>query len=357
MDAGEIAILALAAALAVLPPLVDRWALRHGASPQALIALASVTLAGSAAVPVAFVICASGQAAHEGATSAPGVAAVAGLLLVAIAAGRTLARVITIRRRWKALSHIAATLQPPAEYGGVQILPVAEPLAFAAGGDAYVSQGLLERLSPQEQLVVIAHEREHAQRRHGRLLALARALTHGSFDLPAVRHASTAIARELDTLADRAAAHRVGDPHTIRTALQTLAAHTAPTPTAQDETGLRHRLERLDARTTTAGRIVEDAVRLATLAIGAGTLAVICLSIHTRTIWLGAAACALLLASLYTFTRPTLTRRRPSRTTPQTPRRIPAETRTFAHPQTSAVPDARPAGLRTCAPRSRRRVS
>ncbi len=317
MDAGEIAILALAGALAVLPALVDRWALRRGASPEALIALATVTLTGSAAVPVAFVICTSGQAIHDNPGSPPGLAAVAGLLLVAIAAGRTLARVITIRRHWKTLSRIAATLELPAGYGGVKILPVGELLAFASETDAFVSQGLLKQLSPKEQLAVIEHEREHAQRRHGRLLAAARALTHGSFDLPPVRHASTAIARELDALADRAAAQRVGDALTIQTALQTIAAQTAPTLTAHDEAGLRHRLARLDAPTTPQSRIAEDTVRLLTLAIGASVLAAVCLSIHTATIWLGTAACTLLLASLYTFTRPTLGGPRPPRQTHQ----------------------------------------
>jgi hypothetical protein len=314
VDAGETAILALAGALAFVPSLVDRWALRHGASPEALIGLASVTLAGIVAVPVAFVICTSGIAAHDNSASAPGPAAVVGLLLVAIAAGRTLAMVITIRRHWKTLAHIAAALPPPDERGGVTILPVAERLAFASGNKAFVSEGLLERLSPSERLAVIEHEREHARRRHGRLLAAARALTHGSFDLPAVRHASAAIARELDALADRAAAQRVGDPRAVQNALQTIAAHTAPTGTARDAAGLRRRLERLDASSTPGSRIVEDTVRLATLALGASVLAAVCLSIHTRTIWLGAAACMLLLASLYTFTRPTLGRLPPAPT-------------------------------------------
>jgi Zn-dependent protease with chaperone function len=342
MDAGEIAILALAGAIASMPTLVDRWALRHGASPEALIALATVTLTGIAAVPVAFVICTSTMAAHNNPASAPGLAAVAGLLLVAITAGRTLARVITIRRRWKALAQIAATLQLPVESGGVKILPVGELLAFASGTDAFVSQGLLERLSPSERLAVIEHEREHARRRHGRLLAAARALTHGSFDLPPVMRASRAIARELDVLADRAAAQRVGDPRAVQNALRTIAAQTAQTATTRDEARLRQRLERLDAPTTSRSRIVEDMVRLATLAIAASVLATICLSIHTKTIWLGAAACTLLLASLYTFTRPTLSRLRPPRTRSQELKPRPSTDQDNAHPETSTPASASP---------------
>jgi hypothetical protein len=234
VDSGEIAVLALAAALAFIPAAVDRWALRHGASPEALIALAVVTLAGTAAVPVAFVICATGRA-FRGHTASPyDLAAVAALLLVAIAAGRTLARVITIRRRWKALTQLVAALQLPAQRSGVTILPLRE--------------------------------------------------------------------RELDVLADRAAARRVGHPALVQNALLTIAAQT----NVQDQAALRQRLERLEAPPDSAGRIIEETVRLATLAIGAGLLAAICLSIHTETIWLGIAACTLLLASLYAFTRPAL---------------------------------------------------
>ncbi len=56
MDAGAIAILALAGVLLLLPAPVDRWALRHGASPETLIALATITLTGIAAIPMAFLI-------------------------------------------------------------------------------------------------------------------------------------------------------------------------------------------------------------------------------------------------------------------------------------------------------------
>jgi hypothetical protein len=37
-------------------------------------------------------------------------------------------------------------------------------------------------------------------------------------------------------------------------------------------------------------------------------LGAICLSIHTGTVWLGVAACALLIASLLAFTKPVLIR-------------------------------------------------
>ena len=55
----------IAAVLAVVPALVDRWGLRRGVSPPTLAALALVTLFGLAALPVAFALCTSTLAAHD----------------------------------------------------------------------------------------------------------------------------------------------------------------------------------------------------------------------------------------------------------------------------------------------------
>ena len=96
MDAGAIAILALAGVLVLLPAPLDRWALRHGASPETLIALATITLTGIAAVPVAFLICTSHPAGGHASSPADSVIAVTGVLLVAIAAGRALGRAFAI---------------------------------------------------------------------------------------------------------------------------------------------------------------------------------------------------------------------------------------------------------------------
>jgi Zn-dependent protease with chaperone function len=302
VDIGELLIFALAVVLAFVPALVDRWAVRRGASPEALIALATVTLAGIAALPVAFVICTGGLAAHD----APSVAGIIGLLLVAIAAGRTLARMIAIRRRWCALSSVVAALQLPAEPGGASVLPLGELLAFASGTEAFVSQGLIDRLSPTERRAVIEHEREHVLRGHTRLLAAARALTHGSFDLAPARRASQALDRELDVLADRGAAQRLGDPTAVQSALRTAVAQTAEGATTCDDATTERRLELLATSVTPRRGLVNGTVRLVTLGVGAAVLTAICLSMHTSTVWLGVAACALLIASLVAFTKPVL---------------------------------------------------
>ncbi|HLH64869.1 MAG TPA: M48 family metalloprotease [Solirubrobacteraceae bacterium] len=301
---GVGAIFALAGLLAFLPAVVDRWALRRGASPETLAALAIVTLFGLAAVPVAFTVC-TGFLAAGGDHGAPGAAAVIGLLVVALVAGRTLARVIAIRRRWRALSQVARALELPDPHDGVKVLPVDELLAFVAGSQAFISRGLLNHLDPAQRQAVIAHEREHATRGHARLLGAARALAHGAFGLAPVSKAAAALDRELDALADRAAARRLGDPAVVQAALRSVAAATATDP--RDAETLR-RIERL-ARPDPPGRpLIDGAVRLLTLAIATFVLAAICLSIHAGTVLLGAIACALLIASLIMFTRPVLAR-------------------------------------------------
>jgi Zn-dependent protease with chaperone function len=307
LDAGVIAIFVLAVLLAFVPALVDRWALARGASPQTLAALAVVTLVGVAAVPVAFVLCTAGLAAANAGRGGPDALAVAGLLLVAVAAGRTLARVIAIRRRLRALSRVVAGLDLPVIDGGVKVLPVGELLAFATGTEAFVSQGLLDRLAPAQRRAVIEHEREHANRRHARVLGTARALTHGSFGVLPARRAAAALARELDALADLAAASRVGDPQAVRVALQAIAAAQAEETTPAEWATVRDRIERLAVSRAPQRSLVDRTVRVVTLGLAALVLAVICLSIHTRTLWLGAAACLLLTASVVTFAGPALT--------------------------------------------------
>jgi hypothetical protein len=299
-----IAIFALAGVLAFVPAIVDRWALGRGASPETLVALAAVTLAGLAAVPVAFTICTGSVAV----TGAPGGTAVVGLMVVALVAGRTLARAIAIRRRWRALAQLARALELPVTGDGVRILPVGEPLAFVAGSEAFISQGLIEHLTAPLQHAVIAHEREHANRRHARLLGAARALAHGAFGLPPISRAAAALDRELDVLADRAAARDLGDATAVQAALRAVAEATECRSADCDDAVIRQRIERLGIADAPGRSRVDRAVRLLTLLLGAFVLTVICLSVHTNNVWLGVIACAVLIASVLVFTGPVLRR-------------------------------------------------
>jgi hypothetical protein len=184
------------------------------------------------------------------------------------------------------------------------VLPVGELLAFAAGSEAFVSRGMIERLHPVERSAVIEHEREHARRRHGRLVAVARALAYGFFGLPPAARASRVLQRELDVLADRAAATRLEDPATVTSALRRVAGQTAATPL--EDAAMRRRLEQLAAPAQPHSGRAEHTVRLVALGVGVGVVVAVCLSIHTSTPWLGVAACALLIASVIVFTAPVL---------------------------------------------------
>jgi len=315
---GVGAIFVLAGVLAFLPAIVDRWALRRGASPETLIALATVTLFGLAAVPVAFTIC-TGFLAAGGDHGPPSAAAVAGLLIVALVAGRTLARAIAIRRRWRELSRVARALELPDAHDGVKVLPVGDLLAFVAGSEAFISRGLIDHLDPAQRQAVIAHEREHASRGHARLLGAARALAHGAFGIAPASRAAAALDRELDALADRAAAQSLGDPSVVQAALRSVAAATADPAADPQHAAMLQRIERLARCNASGPPLIDGAVRLLTLAIGAFVLAVVCLSIHTGTVLLGAIACGLLIASLLAFTKPVLTRRPPPPRSQETP--------------------------------------
>jgi Zn-dependent protease with chaperone function len=302
--AGIVAIAALATVLAVVPPLVDRWALRRGASPRALAALALVTLLGVVATPLAFAICTGSLAIGGGDHNRLSVAALGALLLVAFAAGRTLARIVRIRRRWATLARVTATLGLHEEPGGVKVLPVEEALAFVSGSEAFISRGLTERLTPAQRRAVIEHEREHAQRRHARLLAAARAISHGAFDLRPARHAAAVLERELDALADRAAAHSLGDPVPVREALRAVA--TATCGERELDPGTRARIERLLAPRPARRSLVDAAVGAATLTLGALLLASLCLAIHAGSAWLGIVACLVLVGGFASLSGPAL---------------------------------------------------
>lgn len=297
---GLAIIFATALVLAVAPPVVDRWAAQRGVSPASLGVLALVTLAGLAAVGLAFAICTATLARHAEGAFGIRLAAVAGLLLVAVAAGRAIAQVIRTRRLSAELSRRLAALGPDRRADGVNVLPVGDVLAFVAGTDAFVSRGLLDRLSPAQQRAVIEHEREHASARHGRLAAAARVLSHGLFQLPLARRAEATLERELDVLADRAAARGLGNPEPVREALVALAED------ADDEP--LERIVRLEDGGRQGSGAVEAAVRGLALALALAIFASICASLHVGAIWLGLMACAAALAGFLSLARPLFAR-------------------------------------------------
>lgn len=281
-------ILALGAVLFVVPSRLDRWALVRGASPQTLAALAAVTLTGLAALPLAFVAC-TGVVGASGHSDGLRVVAVAGLLLVAVAGGRAVARVVQIRRGWSRLAATASVLELPRTPEGLIVLPLPEVLAFVAGTDAFVSEGLLERLPAGQASAVVAHERAHQVARHGRLMSAAGAVTHGLFGFGPARSAERVLYRELDALADDAAARVTQDPAAVTQALRSLTAPSAP----GGEMSVR--LARLDGRDharSGADAIAQGAALLLALML----VATICVAFGATSVVLGVLACSLAVA-------------------------------------------------------------
>lgn len=297
-------ILAVAGVLLIVPTRLDRWALARGASPRTLAALAAVTLAGLAALPVAFVVC-TGTLSVNGHSERLRLVAVVALLLVAIAAGRAIAHVVRVRRCWARLAATAEALRLARRPDGVIVLPVPEALAFVAGTEAFVSEGLLERLPACQTAAVVAHERAHQAARHGRLMSVAGAITHGLFGTGAARAAERALYRELDTLADEAAVHATGDPAAVAHALRHLAAR----DTGEDHVALRlARMKHGQQASTGTDTVVRGIAMLLALLV----LAALCVALNIGNIVLGILACTLAIAAFVYVARP-LTWTSPSR--------------------------------------------
>lgn len=300
---GVALILATAVALALLPAVADRWAARRGASPATLSLLALLTVGGLAALPLAFAVCTATLAEHEGQTLALRLATVAGLLLVGVGAGRALAKALAIRRRWSELARVASALAPRPRAYGIRLLPVEGALAFVAGTDAYLSQGLIDRLSPLQQRAVAEHERAHAAGRHGRLVATAQALSHALFGWAPARRAEAALRRELDAVADRKAVHQLGDAGPVREALLALAPDELGADPGE-AAGVQERLARLAIPQRQGLWPAEGAMRVLALVLAALIVASICVSFHAGAVWLGALTCAAALIGFASLVRP-----------------------------------------------------
>jgi len=96
---------------------------------------------------------------------------------------------------------------------GVLVIPSRRPLAFCAGllrPRIVISDGLLDLLSERELQSVIAHERHHARRRDPLRRALAQAMCHAFWFIPALRTTASTQVTISELAADAVAARRVG---------------------------------------------------------------------------------------------------------------------------------------------------
>ncbi len=165
-----------------------------------------------------------------------------------------------------------ATTRPLPVPGGTagHVLAAKPPVAYALGGragQAVVSQGLLALLDDRERDAVIAHELAHVRLRHHRLLCFAEVVAAAlGKATPAAKRAHTSLQRELEAIADEAAAETVGDRRVVARALAkaALAARAdGPVVSLGGEHDLAYRIQRL-----TADRPDQERQTIAMIAIG-----------------------------------------------------------------------------------------
>jgi Zn-dependent protease with chaperone function len=176
--------------------------------------------------------------------------------------------------RLRARTALATTRPLPLPGGAAgHVLAAERPLAYAIGGRAarvVVSQGLLALLDDQERQAVIAHEQSHLRLHHHRLLCFAQVVTTAlGKAAPAARRAHATLARELEAIADEAAARTVGDRRVVARALAKAALAgpaNGPVTGFGGEHDLAYRIQRLTTDPPSEGRRAVATVAVALLA-------------------------------------------------------------------------------------------
>lgn len=253
-----------------------------------------LALAGMAALPLVALPCLALIRPSD-------LSALAGLggIRVAQTAARALAIAYLARIGWvavrtsRATSRLAATMavaaaeRPAAGRPPTHVVAAARPFAYTLGGRAggvVVSRGLLALLDRDERDAVLAHERAHLRLHHHRLLWLGQVVSAAlGAAVPAAGEAAASLARELEVIADQAAASAMGERRVVARALAkaALASATSATSTPAPspalafggERDLVYRLDRL-----MEDRRHDDRRGLATAAVGlldAGLLAIL----------------------------------------------------------------------------------
>lgn len=229
-------------------------------SAMASMAVASVVIlgsvVGSAAVPtrtlptlVERCVGAAGQLLQHPVQHWPRI--IAALLLLAISARAAWAIFVTSRA---ARRQRAALLGLPSSISarGHVVIASDHPFAFTSGAlsrhEVFISQGLIDRLSPEALTGVLAHEQAHADGRHGSLHLVGVALARAFAFFPPMRAAADQLVLGLELLADQRALAEVDDPTVLASALIDVAEHTKDQPAgtlAASVTGIGTRVRRL----------------------------------------------------------------------------------------------------------------
>jgi Zn-dependent protease with chaperone function len=244
--------------------LISPWPaarLFEGRAPACTVArFHLLALTGMAALPLVVLPCfAMVRPGDLAALASPG------LVRVAQAAGHGLTVAYLLRLGWVAVSTIRARSRLAQALRAAERLTVAgapdwssyvlaapQPVAYALGGRAggvVVSRGLLAVLGDDEREAVLAHELAHLRLGHHRVLLLAQVVRAAlGAAVPAAVQAAASLARELEVIADEAAALAVGDRRVVARALAKAAlatAGSAPAPAFGGDGELAYRLDRL----------------------------------------------------------------------------------------------------------------
>ncbi|WP_423494816.1 M56 family metallopeptidase [Microbacterium esteraromaticum] len=136
--------------------------------------------------------------------------------------GVTVVQVTRQRRRHLALLELLTSPHPTRARTRVidDAVPVAYCLPNGTGSVTVLSQGLLDRLDPDELVAVIAHERAHVEQRHDLLLLAFRAWRSALPWFPTAARAEVEVAALVEMLADDHARREVRDEVLARAILQ-----------------------------------------------------------------------------------------------------------------------------------------
>lgn len=134
----------------------------------------------------------------------------------------TIVQVTRLRHRHLALLEMLTSPHPTRARTRVldDAVPVAYCLPRGARSVTVLSQGLLDRLDPDELVAVIAHERAHVEQRHDLLLLAFRAWRSALPWFPIAARAEVEVAALVEMLADDHARREVHDEVLARAILQ-----------------------------------------------------------------------------------------------------------------------------------------
>lgn len=221
------------AILALLSACAGGW-LRRRVTPNVAVALlTTIAVVGAAAVLWALTLVVVG-----GVIGVPGllenlawcrrVLAASHQAPLPVAAGAAAALLVGVVRAIRFDVQWRRTIRDYEGHGGLDVVDSPQPVAFAAPGrpgTVVISEGLLRLLDDDEQVAVIAHERTHLTRHHGRYLRLTGL---AAAFVPLLGPLARQLRFATERAADEGAAAAIGDRGVVARAIARAALATSP---------------------------------------------------------------------------------------------------------------------------------